>query len=63
MGTNAHRRPKSSDATETNRYTYHREPPAQGGARYVRCEGCGREVVPADPDRIPHRDDCPEAER
>ena len=42
-------------------YTYHREPEHVGGARYVRCEGCGREVVPADPDRVPHADGCPNA--
>lgn len=42
-------------------YTYHREPEHVGGERFVRCEGCGREVVPADPDRIPHADGCPNA--
>jgi hypothetical protein len=26
-------------------YTEHREPPAQGGERYVRCEACGRELL------------------
>lgn len=40
-------------------YTYHIEPPEQGGARYVRCEGCGREVIPADPDRLSHPETCP----
>lgn len=40
-------------------YTYHVEPPEQGGERYVRCEGCGREVIPADPDRLLHTDECP----
>lgn len=39
-------------------YTYHVEPPEQGGARYVRCEGCGREVIPADPDLLSHPDWC-----
>lgn len=40
-------------------YTYHHEPAHVGGARYVRCETCGAESVPADPDRLLHRDDCP----
>lgn len=40
-------------------FTYHFEPPEQGGEEYVRCEGCGREVVPADPDRILHKEGCP----
>lgn len=44
---------------ETPEYSYHIEPPNQGGARYVRCEYCGREVLGGDPDRIPHRDGCP----
>lgn len=40
-------------------YTYHVEPPEQGGARYIRCEGCGREVIPANPDRLSHPETCP----
>jgi hypothetical protein len=40
-------------------HTYHVEPPEQGAARYVRCEGCGREVIPADPDLIQHPSECP----
>lgn len=40
-------------------YTFHIESQAQGGARYVRCEGCGREVIPADPDLLHHPDWCP----
>ena len=46
---------------ENEAYTYHREPRAQGGARYVRCEGCGREVVPADPEKLLHKESCPNA--
>ena len=41
-------------------YTYHWESYAQGGARYVRCERCGVECVPADPDCLAHREGCPE---
>jgi len=44
-------------------YVYDHEPLAQGGARYVRCELCGREVIPADPRRLLHTSDCPEADR
>ena len=44
-------------------YTYHWESYAQGGARYVRCERCGAECVPADPDRLAHREGCPEGRR
>jgi len=39
-------------------YTYHTEPSHVGGARYVRCEECGAECVPADPDRLHHHDGC-----
>jgi len=44
-------------------YTYHREAPSVGGARYVRCEACGAECVPADPDRLLHRAGCRHADR
>lgn len=44
-------------------YTYHWEPPHVGGAKYVRCERCGEESVPANPDRILHAEDCPERQR
>lgn len=39
-------------------YTYYTEPHAQGGRRYAKCTECGREVVPAKPERIPHADEC-----
>jgi len=44
---------------------YRREMPDVGGAEYARCTYCEREVVPADPDLLPHYDDCPlrEADR
>jgi hypothetical protein len=41
-------------------YTYHYEPAEQGGQRYVRCERCGAECIPANPDRLAHFDGCPE---
>jgi len=40
-------------------YTYHIEPLEQGSKRYVRCEGCGREVIPPDPELLAHPVDCP----
>jgi hypothetical protein len=54
----------TADADEA-RITYHREVPDVGGARYARCTYCEREVVPADPERLTHRSDCPlrEADR
>lgn len=48
---------------ESKSYTYHTEPQAQGGKRYVRCEHCGRECIPADPERLAHTPDCPEGDR
>ena len=51
-----------SDKKSEAEYTYHVEPPEQGGARYVRCEGCSHEVVPADPDLIQHPSECPNSE-
>jgi hypothetical protein len=53
-------------ATETDAaptYTYHREPAHVGGKRYVRCEECGAESVPADPDRVLHAPECSESTR
>jgi hypothetical protein len=44
-------------------YTYHREPAHVGGARYVRCTGCGVESVLPKPDTLIHRDGCPEVEQ
>jgi len=52
-----------TETTDDQIYTYHTEPEAQGGARYVRCEECGAECVPADPDRLYHRDGCSEGRR
>lgn len=43
-------------------YTYHREPERVGGARYIRCEDCGAESVPADPHHLLHRPECPHAD-
>jgi len=42
-------------------YTRHREPPAQGGKEYVRCEGCGRELLVelGGRDGVLHREGCP----
>jgi hypothetical protein len=40
-------------------YIYHIEPPAQGGTHYVRCKGCGREVVPVDHKLLSYPRGCP----
>lgn len=34
------------------------EPPEQGGAAYLRCEGCSREVIGTDESRLSHREGC-----
>lgn len=52
-----------SEETGDRIYTYHHESYEQGGARYVRCELCGAECVPANPDRLAHHDGCPEGRR
>jgi len=54
----------TADADEA-KIVYRREMPDVGGAEYARCTYCEREVVPADPDRLTHRSDCPlrEADR
>lgn len=48
---------------DEQRYTYHREPAQVGGERYVRCTECGAECIPADPERVFHRDGCTEGQR
>jgi hypothetical protein len=45
-------------ALERPEITEHREPPKQGGARFWRCAGCGRETIYG-ADRLPHADGCP----
>ena len=41
-------------------FTYHVEPEKQGGERYVRCEGCGNELlcILGGKDDLLHRDGC-----
>lgn len=41
--------------------TRHVEPPEQGGERYLRCEGCGTELLESlgGEDNLLHRDGCP----
>lgn len=48
----------------TPEYTEHVEPAEQGGEQYVRCEGCGRELLEAlgGRDQLPHVDGCPNTE-
>jgi len=33
------------ESIDVSNYSYHREPPAQGGSQYVRCEVCGGEAL------------------
>jgi len=55
----------TGDTTEKATIEYLRESPDVGGERYARCTGCGREVLPPEPDRLLHKPDCElrEAER
>jgi hypothetical protein len=57
--TNSGGDPSESDPS----YTYHYEPPAVGGARYVRCTECGAECVPAEPACLAHHNGCSEGSR
>lgn len=54
--------PTEESSTEPE-ITRHVEPSSQGGARYLRCEGCGREVLGGDESRILHREECPRRSR
>lgn len=50
--------PVAIAAAPEGHWTSHTEPEAQGGERYLRCEGCGIEAMP---DRAPyanHREGC-----
>jgi hypothetical protein len=49
-----------SDEDNRPGYTRHREPLAQGGKEYVRCEGCGRELLVelGGRDGVLHREGC-----
>lgn len=42
-------------------YSYHTEPPEQGGERFVRCKRCGAELLVSlgGEDNLVHRDGCP----
>ena len=56
--------PASNDPIDDGpRYTYHYEPAHVGGERYVRCETCGAECIPAKPERLLHREGCSEGDR
>lgn len=49
-----------ADGGQTLAYTQHIEPPEQGGKKYVRCEGCGRELLVdlGGIDNLSHKEDC-----
>ena len=44
---------EEESAGRTEPYTEHVEPVEQGGARFVRCSGCGREMLSSDVDKMP----------
>jgi len=48
---------------EASQYAYHTEPAKVGGSRFVRCNDCGAESVPANPDRLSHFAGCSEGQR
>lgn len=52
--------PTEEEPAGTARITEHVESPAQGGARYVRCEVCGRELLMSmgGAEALPHADEC-----
>lgn len=58
MSANATSELESSDTTAAQPYTRHVEPADQGGETYIRCRGCGREVIGTNFERLPHRDGC-----
>lgn len=49
---------------EAPEFTYHVEPPEQGGGQYVRCQGCGAELLLdlGGKDAMIHREGCPAGE-
>jgi len=53
----------ATDGGVAGGYTEHVEPPEVGGERYVRCEGCGRELLCSlgGRERLPHPEGCPNA--
>lgn len=61
MSTNTPTAQETTDA-QLPRITHHTEPPEQGGERYARCTGCGRESC-LGADSILHEDDCPRSQR
>jgi hypothetical protein len=50
-----------SPETALPEITEHVEPPEQGGARFIRCEGCEQEVIGTDESRLVHREGCAHA--
>ena len=50
-----------AESAESPGYSTHYEPAAQGGEEYVRCGGCGRELLVAlgGRDSLLHVDGCP----
>jgi hypothetical protein len=63
MSTNVLSPKKGVGGESQTDYTEHIEPLSQGGKRYVRCEGCGRELLVdlGGRERLVHRDGCSNA--
>ncbi len=61
-GTVADRSEQGRETTAESPYTYHTEPPEQGGKAYVRCRDCQRELLVdlGGRDRLPHAPGCPQ---
>ena len=62
--------PKTTDRQECTgdapvRYTYHHEPPHEGGQRFARCDACGAELLCSlgGARKLVHKADCPAAVR
>ncbi|QCC60763.1 hypothetical protein NP511_02130 [Natrinema thermotolerans] len=62
MSTNASAGLESTGTTDES-FTHHVEPLEQGGEPYVRCEGCGRELLEklGGADQLTHANGCSNA--
>jgi len=62
MSTNDSAREKATGTVAGAQFTNHVEPPEQGGKRFVRCTGCGREILCCiGKERLTHAEGCQNA--
>ena len=62
MSTNETPTQESFETTDEP-FTYHIEPPEQGGERYARCTDCGREILCCiGEEKLTHADGCSNGE-